>query len=139
MRKNTILRIFFYCWAFPNTLIGLIITLINKISGGEERIVSGVLEVHGAFVSLLLKRFIPLKSHPLALTLGHVVLGQSLEILERTREHERVHVKQYERYGLFFLPLYALATLIAWMQGKRPYRDNWFEIEAYDKSTIDYF
>jgi hypothetical protein len=72
----------------------------------------------------------------MALTLGHVVLGANENILERTREHERIHVRQYERFGPFFLPLYLIATLIAWLRGKHPYRENWFEIEAYSKTTI---
>lgn len=66
-----------------------------------------------------------------ALTLGHVVLGRDAEALHRTRRHERVHVAQYERWGPFFLPAYALASLIAVLSGRRAYRDNAFEREAY--------
>jgi hypothetical protein len=66
-----------------------------------------------------------------ALTLGHVVLGMSRAALAHTRAHERVHVAQVERWGPFFLPAYALASLWALLRGRNPYRDNPFEREAF--------
>ena len=68
------------------------------------------------------------------MTLGHVVLGQSAESLDFSREHELVHVRQYERWGPVFLPAYFLSSLIAWAQGKNPYYDNAFEREAYGQA-----
>ncbi len=135
--KNILARFFFYLWASPNTLAGLIIASLNPFLKGRNRIVSGVLEVHGPLVRFLLKHTVLLQGQALALALGHVVLGADEKTLDKTREHERIHVRQYERYGPFFIPLYAAAMLVAWIQGKRPYRDNWFEIEAYSNSTID--
>lgn len=44
--------------------------------------------------------------------------------------HERVHVAQYGRWGLFFLPAYGLSSLWQLIRGRRPYWDNHFEIEA---------
>ena len=66
------------------------------------------------------------------MTLGHVVLGRDREALEWSRAHERVHVRQCERWGPFFLPAYGVASLIAMSRGERAYRDNAFEREAYD-------
>lgn len=134
-----ILCLFFYLWALPNTLIGLILALINHLYGGKTALVHGVLEIHGRFTIFFLKRFIPLGGRTLALTIGHVVLGMDQNTLERTRDHERIHVRQSERFGIFFFPLYFIATLIAWLRGEHPYRDNWFEKEAYSKTTIDPF
>ncbi len=61
------------------------------------------------------------------MTLGHVILGQEEAYLWMHRAHERAHVRQYEVWGIFFLPAYALASLWAWARGGHYYRENWFE------------
>lgn len=129
--------LFRYLWTSPNTLLGIFIALINRLSGGKSSVVAGVLEIHGPFAQAILKRFVPLGGRAMALTLGHVVLGADEIILKKTRSHERIHVQQYEKFGIFFLPLYLFATLVSWGLGKRPYRDNWFEKEAYSKTSIE--
>jgi hypothetical protein len=48
----------------------------------------------------------------LAITFGHVVLARDEAALTLTRMHERVHVRQYERWGPAFIPAYVLAS--AW-------------------------
>ncbi len=76
-----------------------------------------------------------------AMTLGHVVLGCTIADLERTRRHERVHVRQYERWGPCFLPAYFGASLVLKLMGRDAYRGNPFEIEAYavdDPSAVTY-
>lgn len=70
----------------------------------------------------------------MAITIGHVVLAQTDAALEVTREHERVHVRQYERWGPLFVLAYFLAGAFQWARGNDPYRDNPFEIEAYECS-----
>ncbi|MHC4946851.1 MAG: hypothetical protein ACYTG1_01120 [Planctomycetota bacterium] len=65
------------------------------------------------------------------MTLGHVVIGRSSAALEQSRLHERVHVRQYERWGPFFIPAYLVSSLVSLLRGRRPYRDNIFEREAY--------
>jgi tetratricopeptide (TPR) repeat protein len=52
------------------------------------------------------------------------------------REHERVHVRQYERWGPLFIPLYLAAAAIAWWKGLDPYRDNPFEREAFERDDM---
>ncbi len=69
------------------------------------------------------------------MTLGHVVLGRIPSALDVCRDHELVHVRQYERWGPLFLPAYLIASLIALLQGKRAYMDNFFEREAYGHHT----
>jgi hypothetical protein len=52
----------------------------------------------------------------------------------RCRNHERVHVRQYERWGPLFPPLYLLSSAAALVRGMDPYRDNRFEQEAFRAS-----
>ncbi|MDO8964417.1 MAG: hypothetical protein Q7W30_08015 [Coriobacteriia bacterium] len=51
--------------------------------------------------------------------------------------HEHVHVRQYERWGPFFLPAYAISSLVQLARGGDPYRDNRFERQAYAESVTD--
>lgn len=124
-----------YLWAFPASCMGLLFVVLAWISGGRSRIIGGVIEVHGGLVT----RFLAIgcgTSHAWsAMTLGHVVLGRSEYCLASSRAHERIHVRQYERWGVFFFPAYLLSSLIARLRGLDPYFDNMFEIEAYENSA----
>lgn len=120
-----------YLWAAPNTLLGLAVGLVGIVGGGRIRLVDGVLEIHGRVLRRLLALAIPIVGGAAALTLGHVVLGRDPDCLTRCRSHERVHVRQYERWGPLFLPAYFLSSLWALVRGRDPYRDNAFEREAY--------
>ena len=51
--------------------------------------------------------------------------------LDRSRAHERVHVRQCERWGPLFIPAYLLASAVLWCQGRDFYEENPFEREAY--------
>jgi len=106
------------------------------MSGGGARVVDGVLEIHGGVVSWLLRHCTLLRGGASAMTLGHVVLGRDLELLELTRTHERVHVRQAERWGPLFIPAYLLASLIALLRGRQAYMDNVFEREAYQRDSL---
>jgi hypothetical protein len=44
------------------------------------------------------------------MTFGHVVVGASAKALDDTRTHERVHIRQYERWGPLFVPAYVAST-----------------------------
>ncbi|MGL5096793.1 MAG: hypothetical protein ACRDD1_14455, partial [Planctomycetia bacterium] len=68
-----------------------------------------------------------------ALTLGHVVLGRDRARLDATRAHEAVHVRQYETWGPFFIPLYLGLSAVLYLRGRDAYRENPFEREAYDQ------
>jgi len=101
--------------------------------GAKSRTVAGVLEIGGGLVgSLLGPRRIALPWR--AMTLGHIVLGIDEESLALSRAHEQVHVRQYEQWGPFFLPAYAVSSLWQLACGRHCYRDNWFERQAYDRS-----
>lgn len=126
-----VLRTLSVIWASPGTLVGLVIGTVGLASGGTWQLHSGVLEFYGGFVTRFLG-MMPVRAA--AMTFGHVVLGQTSESLEFTRTHERVHVKQYERWGPFFIPAYLLFSAALWIAGRDAYRDNPFEVEAYAKS-----
>ncbi|MBL9122899.1 MAG: hypothetical protein JNG90_04655 [Planctomycetaceae bacterium] len=119
-----------YVWAGPASLIGLLLGVAALLTGGRAQRRSGVLEFYGGAAAWLL-RHAPLVGNAMAMTLGHVVLGQTAAGLDIARRHELVHVRQYERWGPLFLPLYAWLSLWMWWQGRDPYRDNPFEREAF--------
>ena len=126
-------RALIYLWALPTTAVGLVFWPLGLLSrSGGARVVDGVLEIHGAAAEFFLKRCTPLKGGASAMTLGHVVLGRTRELLDRTRAHERVHVRQCERWGALFIPAYLIASLLVFFRGGHYYEDNPFEREAYD-------
>lgn len=120
-----------YLWAMPNTLVGLMLAVPALLTGGGARVVQGVLEVYGGFATFFLRRCTFLRGGASAMTLGHVVVGRDTQCLDWTRPHERVHVRQCERWGPLFLPAYLIACIIAYARGGNPYRDNHFERQAY--------
>lgn len=119
-------------WASPWTLLGLFIGLGTCLTGGGGQRSSHAVEFHGGLAKWLLQRT-PVDA--IAITIGHVVLGRTEAALEISRNHERVHVLQYERWGLFFVPAYFLFSGYVWLKGGDAYRDNPFEKEAYDVDT----
>lgn len=116
-----------YAWAAPTTALGLSFAAAALLSGGSARRVRGVLEVHGGLLRRALERAVPLPDGAAAMTLGHVVLAREAIDLERTRAHERGHVRQCERWGPFFVPAYLAAAAWQVLRGRDPYRDNPFE------------
>lgn len=68
-----------------------------------------------------------------AITLGHVILGVTADDLAASRDHEHVHVAQYERWGVVFFVAYPLASLWQVLRGRDAYWDNPFEVEAREK------
>ena len=121
-------------WAFPWTFLGIAAGVLALLTGGGGQRVGLVLEFHGGLLDRLL-RLAPIAGGASALTLGHTVLGRSPADLDRSRSHELVHVAQYERWGLFFIPAYFGCAGWLWLRGKHPYWDNPFEVEAYTKES----
>lgn len=118
-------------WALPNTLLGLLFLPITLFTGGGVRIIEGVIEIHGGAARFFLHHCTILPGGASAMTLGHVILGIDPPTLDRVRNHEMVHVRQYERWGPFFIPAYLLASLFLLLRCRDPYRDNPFEREAF--------
>lgn len=119
-------------WTLPWTLLGMAIGIIGLATGGGAKRVGRVLEFHGGWLAWLLTRA-PIAGGACALTLGHTVLARTAGDLDRTRQHELVHVAQYERWGLLFVPAYLGCSAWLWFRGRHPYWDNPFEREAYNK------
>lgn len=127
------MRCWAYLWALPTTVVGLSCLVVAAAYGRvQTQVIDGVLELHGGWVTLFLRHGTLLPGGASAMTLGHVVLGRDASALDRTREHERVHVRQCERWGPAFIPAYLLASLAQFYRGGDAYRDNPFEREAFE-------
>jgi len=129
---NRLLVLLLIVWASPWTLLGLVLGLVAVSSGGGGQRAGRVLEFHGGWLRWLLTR-VPIAGGASAMTLGHTVLARTPADLDRTREHERVHVAQYERWGIAFVPAYLACSAWLWLRGRNVYWDNPFEREAYGK------
>jgi hypothetical protein len=123
-----------YLWALPTTSVGLLVTVPTLLTGGHARWHTGVLEVYGGFAAFVLRKLVPLQGGASAMTLGHVVIARDPECHTQTRAHERIHVRQCERWGPLFIPAYFTMCFVMWWRGKRGYLDNPFEREAYENS-----
>ena len=119
-----------YLWAAPNSVLGLVLGLLAMLLGARARVHRGALEVGGGRVGYAVSR-LPAPYAFSAMTMGHVILGVDHAALAELRQHEHVHVRQYERWGPLFLPAYFASSLLAWVRGRDPYRENHFEREAF--------
>jgi len=116
---GSVLRV---AWAGPYSLVGAFFALFFR----RRRLTRGVLLCEGAqWPRKLGWRY-------RAITFGHVVLGVD-ELDEEVLVHELAHVRQYERWGPFFVPAYLIAGLFAALRRRHPYRDNHFEVAARDE------
>jgi hypothetical protein len=98
-------------WAAPVTLLGLALALgLSVIARTRWQMVAGVIEVA------------PRHGSP---SIGARFL----------RAHEHAHVRQYERWGLFLLIAYPVASACMLALGRRPYLDNPFEVQAREAET----
>jgi hypothetical protein len=129
------IQILRYLWAFPTTILGLFFLYPTILTGGRAQVVNGVLEIHGGLARFFLERCTLLPGGASAMTLGHVVLGRDVTALNWTRAHERVHVRQCERWGPLFLPAYGMASLLALLRGGDAYLDNAFEKQAVELTS----
>jgi hypothetical protein len=119
-----------YAWALPASLVGAAFAAMWLAGGAACRRVDGTIEVSGGALANCVRR-LPGAMRFGAITFGHVIIGVDEACLAACRDHERVHVRQYERWGVFFFPLYAASSAIAWLRGGDPYLDNHFEREAF--------
>ena len=116
-------------WAAPCSAVGLFFGTLIVLFGGRITRASGIVVITwrdnkascGRLANSLRYR---------AITFGHVVIAVTAEELVRMREHELVHVRQYERWGPAFLVAYPLSGVWQWLRGRKAYRDNHFEVQA---------
>ncbi len=129
--------IFLYIWAFPNTCIGIPFIFLALIHRGYFRITDGILEISSPLIDRFLHHCIPVMGGASAMTLGHIILGRNPDCLDSARIHEQVHVRQCEKWGPFFIPVYFAASFIAYCKGRDPYLGNVFERAAYEKEASE--
>jgi hypothetical protein len=97
------LRVLLYVWTLPNTLLGLV---LGALSFRAPRVIAGILAFEGSTGSLwVVRRF-----RRSAVTYGHVVLS-ARPLQGRLLAHELHHVRQYERLGILYIPVYVLIWL----------------------------
>ena len=120
---------FKYVWASPASALGVCAACIASVAGAELKRTSGVLEVSLMPRSAMLCTAVACLPFA-AITFGHVVIAFSAQHQAELRQHERVHVAQYELWGPLFLLAYPLESLFQWVRGRRAYLDNRFEIAA---------
>ena len=123
-------RFLAYAWAAPYSVLGLLLGCVGVLAGARMRVREGALEIGGGALGRLARR-LPAPISFCGITLGHVILGLDAVTLDAVRDHEQVHVRQYERWGALFGPAYLLSSLVQLLRGRRPYLDNHFEREAY--------
>ncbi|MEZ5949584.1 MAG: hypothetical protein R3C12_10290 [Planctomycetaceae bacterium] len=113
--RNCIVPLVLWIWVGPWNVLGLLLGCGSLLTGGRGNRRGRTLEFHGGLADWLL-RCTPVDA--IAITLGHVILGRTAAALEITRSHELVHVKQYERWGPLFVPVYFLLSAVVWFQGR---------------------
>jgi hypothetical protein len=118
-----------YAWAAPATLAGLLVALPAFAAGARARVIDGVIEVTGGRVERLVAA-LPRRCRFCAITFGHLVVCTDECTAAAVRAHEHVHVRQYERLGTLFFPLYVGSSVVQLLRGRDPYFDNRFEREA---------
>jgi hypothetical protein len=123
-------RLLCYLWTAPYTALGLVLGTLALLFGGQWRTQGGVVEFFGGRIGRALSG-LPAPLHFSAMTLGHVILAVDRSAMVQLRHHEEVHVRQYERWGVLFVPAYFLSSLVQLLRGRNPYRENHFERQAY--------
>ena len=123
-------RLLRYLWAAPYTVLGLLLGSVAVLAGAKWRKHHGVIEIFGGRLGRAIASLPPALGFS-AMTLGHVILAVDRSALAQLRLHEHVHVRQYERWGPFFLPAYFGSSLLQLLRGRNPYRENHFERQAY--------
>ena len=126
MPATFFIRLVLVLWTLPNTLIGLFVGTVGLLTGGKAQFRRGCIEFYGGIVEWWLERL-----NVVGMTLGHTILGQTSNGLRIVRDHEHVHVRQYERWGPLFIPAYLGWSAWLWWKGEDYYRQNPFEVEAY--------
>lgn len=118
-----------YLWAAPASAVGLLFALAARTTGAHVQWTDGALEVGGGRIAAAVAR-LPRHLRFRAITFGHVIIGLDDASLTACRAHEHVHVRQYERWGVLFFPLYLASSLLQLARRRDPYWDNHFELEA---------
>jgi hypothetical protein len=128
-----------WLWAFPLTAVGLVVALflyLYSLFWKKNRHFSDVDIDKFAIVFIVYgdaTRWL-LAHHPFgpmdAIAVGCCVFARDEASLARTLPHELVHVRQAMQWGIVFPLPYAACSLWCALNGRCPYADNYFEIQA---------
>jgi hypothetical protein len=132
--KTRMLALLRWGWASPWTLFGLTLGIAGLCNGVRIEWYRRTIVCYSGWIEKLLKN-VPIRGGASALTLGHTILARSREDMLRSHPHEVVHVRQYELWGIFFVPAYFGISCWLVVRRKDPYWDNPFEREAYDSTS----
>ncbi len=119
-----------HAWrALPGDLMGLAV-----MRGCGIRSPSRVVDAGGVSAVLVehpkVGRYFGAQMMPVqAQTLGCYVFARG-PIPGHTLEHEVEHIRQWQRFGPFYLPLYFGSSVFELLRRRRPYWDNAFEVAA---------
>jgi hypothetical protein len=123
-------------WALPVSIVAVAL-LPLAIWRADWHVRNGVLEITSPALSWFLRgpwfRALAGGSGFAAATIGQVIVARDAQCMASCRIHEHVHVRQCERWGMFFPFAYVGAGL--WIalrkrQFSAYYWDNPFEVEA---------
>ena len=115
--------------ALPGDLMGLMVMRGCGIAAPTRQVQAG--DVRAVLVEdPRVRRWFRIHLMPVrAQTVGCYIFARervSVEILA----HECEHIRQWERFGPFFLMVYLGSSAMAFLRGRRPYWDNRFEAAA---------
>ena len=127
-------RLFRILWASPNTLVGLAFGALGLPFGARMGRGDGAI----LFLDHPAMSWIP----PCAITFGHCVIYRrgvgpddpvrryDKQGWQRVGDHEGAHVRQYERWGPFFLPVYLASALWPGAHWMETQADRWAATSA---------
>ena len=127
-KGRSLSRLLAVTWSAPTTFVGILAALASASLPSPS---NGILL---STSSRGFARWFLSRRGYCAITLGHLVI-MTPDAPPEIISHERVHVRQCEHWGPFFIPAYLLATLAIRIRGGNPYWDNPFEVEARRQSS----
>jgi hypothetical protein len=122
--------------ALPGDLLGLLVMRGCGIAGPTREVragdVSAVLVEDPRVGRWFDRNLVPVTAQ----TLGRYVLSRG-PVPPHILAHECEHIRQWQRFGPFFLALYGGSSAVALARGRKPYWDNHFEAAARSRAERD--
>jgi hypothetical protein len=115
--------------ALPGDLMGLLVMRGCGIPGPTRLVEAG--DVTAVLVEdPRIERWFSTHLIPVtAQTLGRYVFARG-PVPAGILAHECEHIRQWQKFGPFYLPLYLASSALALVRGRKPYWDNAFETAA---------
>ncbi len=119
-----------------NSMLGLVVGGLGLLTGGRVQRIRYTLEFSGGAVTWLLQRSL-LGQSILAMTLGHVILGVSSDAWPAHVVTSGCMSVNMNAGGRSFCQhMQRVRSWFGYVAGA-PYRDNWFEVQAYAEADCD--